>query len=128
MNLKIYNTTNSRRVPQGKPFIRVHRKSGVINISKAAHEAVGITTGVEMLQDQDHPCDWYIRASDAPEAIPTRRSPSGVVYFNSAEIARIMGESLPGEFLGKASIKIPVAPQPVDDDSQLYALLTKAAK
>lgn len=127
MKLKIYNTTTSPTTRKGESYIRLSRKAGAVTISKEAANCIGITKGVEVLQDEEKPTDWYIRASDDLNAFQPRLAGSNWI-FNAVSLARAIEESLKDihDFNGQSSIKIPVAKQETDN-SGIHALLTKAA-
>jgi hypothetical protein len=127
MRFKVYNSSNISSGRKGESYIRLNRKSGSISLSKEAWAAIGIKEGVEVLQDEDHPTDWYIRASEAEDAIKTRLAKNNSTrMFNAVGIVRAVEESLNHlDLNGKVSIKIPVAKDPTEGN--IHSIITKAA-
>jgi hypothetical protein len=131
MKLKLFNTNTCPTARRGEAYIRFNRKAGSVVISKVAADAVGITKSLEILQDEESPIDWYIRASDAAGAFQARRDKNSQhLIFNAASLSRAVEDSLKGmrDFSDNPSIRISIATKPVEDQPGLFALLTRGAK
>ncbi len=128
MKLKIYNKANSATLRKGKPTVRVNSKSGAISFNTFATMELGLVTdtGLEIVQDENRPQDWYIMKSDSDSAFKAR--PKALtrdgfiiqsVVLSKAILKSVNADSTSASFLIGT---VPV----VHDGVELYAIITKS--
>lgn len=96
LNLKIYDTTNSKVRSGGKATIHISPK-GAISLSGGAVKRMDlkILSRIEIAQDQNRPTDWYIRSSSERHAFPLRQNKgSKSRIFNNSYLAKKILESV----------------------------------
>jgi bifunctional DNA-binding transcriptional regulator/antitoxin component of YhaV-PrlF toxin-antitoxin module len=125
MKLKTFNTLMSaRNLRTAKVTVS---KTGLISLNAAAAETVGLKPGdkLEIVQDEDSPKDWYIKAKSSEDGFEVRDYKNGAVAFNSVPLTQTIRQSLAKE----GSLFIPVALEPVDlEGDKYFSLLTSAVK
>lgn len=126
MKLKIFNQNNLPVIAKGKPTIRLSLPSGLVTISPAAGEVLGLTdrSHVELCQNEEAPYDWYIHVIKSPPGFPLRRKAPGSGFcFNCTSIVkRFFGEI---NFQGSAcSFLVSKTPENVSGEKYWY-IITK---
>lgn len=124
MKRKIWNQTS---IPNTRPtglYISVNPKSGGMSFSKDLTEKLQqMGGGINLIQDEDRPTDWYIEVSKDTEAFQIRVKPettSGII-----QSTHLVRELLTTCGLEKKSYRFMVAAEPIEKN--LYAILTKSA-
>lgn len=123
MQRKIWN---KKTIPTSRlhgPWISIQPGSGKISFTCELVDKLKLNkAGIEFIQDEEKPKEWYIEISNSPDAIKLREEKNNVWAFQSTYLARTILDSLE---LDKGTYKIPVAIVPAEKN--LYAILTKGA-
>lgn len=126
MKIKIYNEANSKSVMMGKRTIRFNRKAGLISLSKAATETIGLKAGdkVFVINDEERPKDWYVCKTDDENGFTVRtKEDTGSADFNCTSVVKHIFETLG---IHDAAVGYLVAPESEEvDGMELYAIITK---
>lgn len=126
MRLKVYNEANSKSVTIGKRTIRFNRKAGLISLSKAATETIGLKGGdkVVIINDEERPNDWYICKTDDENGFAVRaKAETGSADFNCTSVVKRVFETMD---IHDMAVGYVVAPEPEKvDGMELYAIITK---
>jgi hypothetical protein len=129
MKLTEFNASNSSAVrPERPPVIRVNKRAGLISLSKAAVELLGVSVGngVVFLQDEDSPRDWFICKSNTDVSFVLRTSDKKKQFdFNSSVLAKKILSSLQvrEEYI---SCGFMIQKKAVEIDGQKYFLIITA--
>lgn len=138
MKRKIFNRENTPpKTTRATGFwLRIHPKSGGITFSKdlAVHLELNKNFGVNFIQVEDRPKDWYIEKSKDEAAFRVRvkatpKKTEGNFIIQSTVLAREILTSLnAGTATDErlASTRFLVATEPVEKN--LYAIITKSAE
>jgi hypothetical protein len=132
MKFKHYNELNSKtRLSNGRPYISISTKSGVIRFDTSAISALKLKEGVkvEFLQSEVDGKDWYIRVN-SPEGFSLRRSPnSSALQIQCIFLAKSINKSMSSQAMSSSylSVRIQVAAE-MDPDANAYAMLTTQAR
>lgn len=124
MKLKEFNAVNSKSTRKGEATVSFSSKTGVVTISKEAARVLGIdgTSMVTILQDTASPKDWYIKkVSENGFTLRLTAGKGGALLFNCSAICKAVQYSLNVS----ASVKCPLANEPVDGQEGLFALITR---
>jgi hypothetical protein len=127
MKRKVWNKTS---VPQTKSmgsWIRIHPKSGGITFSNGLATALKLTdNGINFIQDEDRPADWYIEVSKDKEAFEVRSKKANAFdkafIIQSTALARTILSSIG---LDMVSTRFMVATEPIEKNT--WAIITKSA-
>lgn len=94
MNLKVFNSENSRSSKTGVHGITMNSKSGGISLSGSLQESMGLKVDdkVSIAQNQDSPLDWYIFKSDDGFQCREKPKATGLIVQNTA-VVRALFES-----------------------------------
>lgn len=125
MSFKVYNPKTTVSAPRKREaFISVSGKSGMISISIAAGEKMGLSLSscVEFLQDETKPKDWYLRLHENGFLLRQLKGREKIFCLQHSVIARDILASIKVEkntvrmFLGDA------------DENGLFPIITNSAK
>jgi len=129
MKRKVFNQTS---VPDQRPtgyFIRINPKNGGFVFSRELGDMLNLKQyGVNFIQDEERPSDWYLEKSSDANAFKVRfkKTNSDNRYqqyiLQSSFLAR---EILKSAGLPIDSTRLMVASEPIEKD--LYAIITKSA-
>ena len=99
--------------------VTVNRRSGRVAISRIGCELLGSPQAVTVIQDADHPRDWYIRPSRNGYVLKTypQKKTTSAAFFDK----RLTENILKSQMVSDVSIRMGIAPEP--DTEGRYALL-----
>src|SRR5690554_7282585 len=119
MNLKKYNIENNRDYLQKFASINVS-KGGIFRFNKRAIHDLHVVPGIKvnLLQDSEHPEDWYIELTTEESGMPVGLKSGNQLTFCNATAAREIYNSL--NIKNRKSVTIPLAAEKID--SKYYAL------
>ena len=129
MNLTTYNTLNTPSSAYGKPCVNFD-SSGVIRISKALAEMVGVEHGtrVEICHNDDEPGDWYLNITTADTAFEVReRGLKKNLIFNSKGLAMKVINSIDSK-AKTITFQVSRAPMVIEGVSYWYLIQRTAIK
>jgi hypothetical protein len=122
MKKKIFNRRNAVGLRGGA--VLAINPNGYISFSRDLTERLGLNkkdAGVEFIQDEDRPTDWYVNVSRGPDAIKIRLGEDGGGKIQSTFLAREMLRSMKLE----GGHKMQVATEPAEPNT--YAIFFKTA-
>lgn len=125
MKLITFDVKNSSSKRENKSYIKFNA-NGVIYISKAAAEKIGISAGNQLYiaQDEDSPNDWYLVVGK--DGFMVRTNKGGVMEFSSVHICRSIISAFD---IKSKSVSFDLATEKADNDQfEMYAILTDTAK
>jgi hypothetical protein len=122
MKKKIFNKTTIVTGPRSAHGCSVSiNPNGNFSFSAELSATLQLTkTGVEFIQDEDRPTDWYLELSTAESSLPLRDDKGGVKLqcaFLAKEILKSLGLD--------SAHRFQVATEPVEGN--MFAILTKSA-
>lgn len=127
MKKKVFNQQSIVGTRPTGLFIRMNPRSGAITFSKDLAAKLELTkkdAGIQIIQDEERPSDWYIELSTSPEAFKTRSKFKNIsALIQSCYLVRQVLTSC--DLDTTRSYKFLVAPDPVDG---MYAIITKSAQ
>ena len=97
MNLKTYNAQNAPHVVPRKESKRLafsFNDKGRFIIGRTLFEKMGKPGAVVVLQDNQYPSDFYLRASKDPMAFPMKAGSRNQFIFKSNTLAGIIAEAI----------------------------------
>ena len=110
----------------GMGYITIE-KGGIIRLNRKAAELLNLKIGdkLDVLQDEERTKDWYLaKTSDENGLVMRRHSDSGSICSNAKVIADTIRKSLNVE---QKTLRFRIAPQPAEESSNIYAILTSSA-
>lgn len=124
MNLKIYNADNSKNARVGKVKLNLNR-SGLVSISSAACDMIGITPGDKLImaEDVDNPGAWYIGKHESGIACrKPKNEKQKILIFSLASVTKqVLASS------DKRSMSYAIGSEPRDNEGTLlYPIITTA--
>ncbi len=98
MKLKSYNPETLPVSSKGKPAMYLNSKAGILHISAAAAEKLGLKEGdfIELSQDEDEPQDWYLSKTKKGFGLRNKKKGSaeqGLIFSNKA-LTKLIFESV----------------------------------
>lgn len=126
MKKKILNQSTAREYSKGGLYISISGTAGVIGVSKDLGDKLKLAKlGVNFVQDEDHPIDWYLQASNDINAFRVR-SDDKAPYYYTVQSSHVCRQILDSCSLEKKTHRFIVSGEPVEGD--LYPIITKSAK
>lgn len=125
MKLIEYNALNSMAVRKGKPTVGINRSSGVIRLSGAAANAIGLKAGdyIKILQDEENPNDFFICKTTAEVGFKLRSNSSSTgLMTNCVTVCVKMLESAKTD--DKALFNLIPEPQKINKEN-MFLVITK---
>lgn len=125
MKLKKYNQLNQiSRGCRTIPTFRIHEK-GTMVINQATADLLKLKSGdrINIYNDEDRVYDWYLEKTSDKDGLLLRKHNKGLIC-NAIKITENMFESL--RTSKKASFL--VAKQPIEEGSNIYAILTSSKR
>lgn len=128
MKLKTYLPTDFKTSLRSKPTIHLASKSGTVTFSKGAVSVLGLSEekrNVLILQDEDHPQDWYLRVLPAgsTEGFNLRNKSDQNMMFNSCGLVnKIFTDCKHSKPSGTVLIGA------YDNEADVYPLITSSLK
>lgn len=115
----IYDGQACRQGTKNVPAVTFNRRSGRVAISRIGCELLGSPQAVTLIQDADHPRDWYIRPSRNGYVLKTypQEKTMSAVFFDK----RLTESILKSQMVSDVRIRMGIAPEP--DTEGRYALL-----
>lgn len=125
MKLFIYNKENSVSSVSrsGERTIRVNRSNGVVYISKALSEALGLKENEKLLfaNDEENPKDWYLCKTNDINGFSLKIDKSGVRFMNKYLSTKILDSAKVED-----SATFFVSKEPLSNNEVLfYKIITK---
>jgi hypothetical protein len=131
MGLKAFNMSNIKHKGDRRgscATVGVNGKSGLIGFSAHAVRVMGLKAGkgVCFFQDEETGVDWFVKRSEAADAIVLRgNEDSGMLYFNSSVLAQIILGAVQGrEKYAFCSFPIQEKAVEVKGDGGYYLIIT----
>lgn len=98
MKLKSYNPETLPVSSKGKPAMYLNSKAGMLHISAAAAEKLGLKEGdfIELSQDEDEPQDWYLSKTKKGFGLRNKKKGSAEqgLIFNNTALTKLIFESV----------------------------------
>lgn len=115
----IYDGQQCRQGNKNVAAVTVNRRSGRVAISRIGCVLLGSPQAVTVIQDADHPRDWYIRPSRNGYILKTypHKKTTSAAFFDK----RLTENILKSQMVSDVSIRMGIAPEP--DTEGRYALL-----
>jgi hypothetical protein len=124
MNLNIYNAANSKNARVGKVKLNLN-KSGLVSISSAACEMIGIEPGDKLIlaENMDQPGAWFIAKHES--GIPCRKPKNEKQRILIFSIAQATKKILADKDVRSMSFAIGTEPTE-EEGTKLYPILMAA--
>ena len=130
MKLKIFDITNTKSQPKGRPYLTISAK-GIFTLNKAMCDDCALKEGdvLKFAQDEKRPGDWYLITGAKKEEGFTLRSKGKagtMLMFNCAGLAEEIFKSLNYK---EKSGRIATGCEPIQHDGlTLIPLITSTLK
>jgi hypothetical protein len=127
MKRKVWNKANVPQTKSTGSWIRIHPKSGGITFSNDLATALKLSSnGVNFIQDEERPGDWYIEVSKDKDAFEVRSKKANehdkAFIIQSTALARTILSSIG---IDMVSTRFMVATEAIERNT--YAIITKSA-
>lgn len=124
MKLRKFNAERSRGYINAQAMVTVTIK-GAFSFNKKAISELQLKPGIKvnLLQDGEHPVDWYMEKTTEKSGMPIRNYSNKQLLFTNKHAATEIFKSL-NLFGDRKSIRIPISTVPVEE-GKYFAFITK---